>query len=347
MQLSFFILLFVTLSILFLSFTVFFRAEPLAEKFSKGEKERVPQFKRIVRLLAIGAITISCTAAGLHLPQTQYGRYLIGKYHFSKFLKTHSPEAADKAFYLWQRSANKKAFEEVFDKIPPNSHAWKSFIRRSSRLYFQKGKLDSYIEYLHNLEPRLLHPIGKSSVYFQLGSVFQTIDPQKAEHYFKTVISLKGDREDMDRARGNIHEIHHLNLGQNSPDFHLTTLDNQKISLQDLQGKIVLLEFWSIHCGGCIGEIPALKDIYSSTRSKDFTMLGISLDHGEEVVQFIKEQDLPWQHVLVNQELSSEILDIFNIQYIPSTYILDKNGKIAHKNLRGEKLKEAIFNLLR
>lgn len=346
MHLSFFVLLLIALCIVVVSLSVFFRAALLTEKFAKGEGEKNLKIMRIIRLLAVCAISVSCIAVGLHLPQTKYVRYLTGKYYFAKFTESQSLKAADKAFSLWQRSANKQAFEEVFEKIPQNSRVWKSFIERSSRLYYQKGELDSYVQYLLDLEAKLMHPIGKSSIYFQLGSVYQAIDPIKAENYFKTVISLQSDREDVDRARGNIHEIHNLNLGQYSPNFHLSTLDNKRISLQDLQGSIVLLDFWSIHCGGCIDEIPTLKDIYSFTKSKDFAMVGISLDHGEAVVKYIKEKNLSWQHVIVNQELSSEILDSFNIQYIPSTYVLDRNGRIRHKNLRGEKLKEAIFNLL-
>lgn len=345
-HLPFIALLSVTFIIIILSIYLFFRAGQFAEKINIKVVENNISKKRILRFCAVSILIFCCIVSAIYLPQTKYGSYLRGKQHFELFLKNRSIEEAEEAFSLWQRSANKEAFSWALPRMPQDSRAWQGFIMKSAGLYYLEGQLDNYVQYLLGIEKELTHPISKSALYFELGNVYLKTDPKKAENYFNMVLSLQGDKGDMARARGNINEMHNLNVGQKAPDFVMTTIDNKKITLQELQGKIVLLEFWSIRCGACIEEIPTLQSIYNVGKSKELVIVSISLEYGEEIVQFIQKKNLPGQHVMVDRETSTEILETFNIQFVPTNYILNKEGEIAHKDLQGKQLEEAIIKLL-
>jgi len=114
-----------------------------------------------------------------------------------------------------------------------------------------------------------------------------------------------------------------------APDFTLKTLDGEEIILSQLKGKVVLLDFWATWCGPCREAIPHLIQLYKAYRENGFEVIGMSLDKGDgEVVRnFAKSMDIPYPIVMAPEE----VVRNYRVTSIPTTFILDKEGKIRQR----------------
>jgi peroxiredoxin len=299
-----------------------------------------------LRAASLSGMVFCVLVAIFLLPRTQYGTFLVGNYYFSTYVKSKDEKAARKAFSMWQRGNSREGFARAYDKMPVDSMVWKDFIKRSTSLYHHRDKPEIYQKYLESLEKRLTSPMGKSAFYFFLGESVMDRFPEKALEYFTIVINLDASRLDVSEARGYVHEIETLNTGDIAPDFSVESIEGVNYSLHSLKGRVVLLDFWSMHCGSCLKEIPALKKLYAKYKSDDFTLLTVSLVTGGDVVDFIEKQQVPGHHILLERGQRPEILNQFNIQYIPTNYVLDREGRIAGKKLRGRALEEVMDRVM-
>jgi thiol-disulfide isomerase/thioredoxin len=114
-----------------------------------------------------------------------------------------------------------------------------------------------------------------------------------------------------------------------APDFTLKTLDDQEITLSNLKGKVVLLDFWATWCGPCRESIPHLIQLYKTYQENGFEMIGISLDKGDEtsVRNFAKSMDIPYPIVMAPEEVARN----YRVTSIPTTFLIDKGGKIRER----------------
>ena len=161
----------------------------------------------------------------------------------------------------------------------------------------------------------------------------------------KLSFSIIGEKI-VEQAQSYVNDLHSLQDGDLAPDFSAITINNENIDLSELRGKVVLIEFWSTTCGPCIKELPNLKEIYALNKdNKDFVMIGVSLDSDiEKVNSFIEINDLKWHQIF--DDGYGEISQLYNAVYIPRTYLIDRNGNIAHKDLRENDLKNAVSSML-
>lgn len=131
------------------------------------------------------------------------------------------------------------------------------------------------------------------------------------------------------------------------PDFKTNDISGQTLKLSEFKGKIVLLDFWATWCPPCRVEIPNLLEINRQFKNKNFVLISVSLDRDIPLAkQFVKEKEMNWLHV-IDRESSSSIASLYEIEYIPATFIIDGKGKIVARNLRGAELKNTIADLLK
>jgi len=141
-----------------------------------------------------------------------------------------------------------------------------------------------------------------------------------------------------------------LSIGQHAPDFTIIGIDDKPIKLSDYKGRYVMLDFWASWCMPCRQENPNVVKQYAVYHAKGLNILGISLDQDKSKwQQAITADNLSWTHAsdLKNFEGPTEVL--YHIQAIPSNFIIDPNGIIVAKNVRGTDLEEFLnktFNKL-
>ena len=136
-------------------------------------------------------------------------------------------------------------------------------------------------------------------------------------------------------------------VGSMAPDFTLNTPEGTPLTLSSLRGKIILLDFWASWCVPCRKENPNVVAVYSKYKDKGFDILGVSLDREKGAwVKAIADDQLTWHHVSDLKFWQSEAAVKYGVQSIPLTLLLDKEGKIIAKNLRGEELSKKLAELL-
>ena len=128
-----------------------------------------------------------------------------------------------------------------------------------------------------------------------------------------------------------------------APGFSLDGLSGRRVELKQFKGKVVFLTFWATWCGPCKEEMPSIEVLHQQFKGKDFVVLTVAVDlEGEiPVEKFIAKHDYTF-YVLVDSK--SEILDLYGVEGIPMTFLIDKQGRIVGKALgpRNWKSPEAL-----
>ena len=133
-------------------------------------------------------------------------------------------------------------------------------------------------------------------------------------------------------------------IGKPALDFHVTDLNGEALSLEQYRGQVVLLDFWATWCPPCIAEIPNVKKTYEKYKDQKFQIVGISLDRSREPLEaYIEKENLTWLHYWDN---IGKVSNLYKVQAIPSTFLIDGEGIIRKTNLRGYRLETAVAELV-
>lgn len=195
--------------------------------------------------------------------------------------------------------------------------------------------------------------IDNNPTSFASLAALQSLNPDVDFAYFQKVITnLDGKangNEIYDLLKQQVSQLSALAPGTMAPEINLPQPNGDMLSLSSLRGKYVLIDFWASWCGPCRRENPNVKKVYDKYHSKGFEILGVALDKTQAAwVTAIEQDQLNWKHVSDLKYWQSSVVPAYQVQAIPLTFLIDKEGKIIAKNLRGQALEdklEEIFGL--
>lgn len=141
-------------------------------------------------------------------------------------------------------------------------------------------------------------------------------------------------------------------VGVAAMDFTQNDPNGKAVKLSDFKGKYVLIDFWASWCGPCRNENPNVVEAFNKFKDKNFTILGVSLDGGntrttkEQWLKAVEDDKLAWTQVSDMQGWNNEVSTAWGIRSIPANFLVDPNGKIVAKDLRGGALHKKLAELL-
>lgn len=171
--------------------------------------------------------------------------------------------------------------------------------------------------------------------YEQAYSLFNKLDSSTQKNEF--LVSIKESLLNL--------KLKNRAIGTIIKDFELPNTNGELINTSNLKKRFLLLEFWASWCGPCRKYNPDLVKIYNQYNKEGFEIYGVSLDNvKEEWIKAIKEDNLNWVNTISEEGWNNEIIKSLEIRYLPSNYLVDKNGKILAINIKPAELEKLLKN---
>jgi peroxiredoxin len=186
---------------------------------------------------------------------------------------------------------------------------------------------------------------------YALGGAISSLRQKKHPNFSvfaQLFIDLFGQEEDpaIQSLRAELENAKMFMPGAEAPDFSQQTPEGEEVKLSDFRGKVTLVDFWASWCGPCRRENPNVVKLYNKYKDQGFDILGVSLDRDQKRwTDAIDKDGLEWTHVSDLKGWKNEVAKLYGVSSIPHTILLDEEGRIIQRNLRGEKLEEKLAEI--
>lgn len=234
-----------------------------------------------------------------------------------------------------------KPFEEKLEQISQDTTLTKTQLNELSTKYFSKI-LDTKKNYIKK------QPESYISLYLlkNLVEMESVLSFYELESFFD-IINVKAHKKSplLDFIENKLEALKRNRIiGKYAPSFSLKNPQGKKYSIENFRGKYILLDFWASWCAPCRVENKKIRQLYKKYKDKDFTIVSISFDNNKEKwIKAIKEDKIPWVHISDLKGFNkSEMRNLYKINSLPTTYIIDKEGKVIDQDLTHNELEKVL-----
>ena len=243
---------------------------------------------------------------------------------------------------------------DYLEKYPDSPEAVEVHLNLG-QLFAQAGSPDkavSHLEiYLARSGDRKPAEVAVAKFFLAQGYIARD-ELDKAELYLKEV-QAAGDvaplqlKQMTEITLQRIPILRKLKIGNPALPIEAATTAGDRITLESYRGKVLLVDFWASWCKPCRQEMPTVKSVYKEFHEKGFEILGVSMDQSEASFKgYIEEQGITWPQIFDGKGWKSAVGQQYGINSIPATFLLDRKGTVRYRDLRGDKLREAVRELI-
>jgi peroxiredoxin len=144
-----------------------------------------------------------------------------------------------------------------------------------------------------------------------------------------------------------IHGNAQLAVGRMAPEISLPNAKDSLVNLSSYKGQIVLVDFWASWCGPCRASNPGVLRLYKKYKEKGLVVIGVSIDVNKQAwLKAVKQDKLTYQQLNDATGMDSKVTEAYNVEMIPSSFLLDKEGRIVAVDLAGKQLDKLVKGLL-
>lgn len=168
----------------------------------------------------------------------------------------------------------------------------------------------------------------------------------------ETFASISSELKDHTLGRNlqaRVSKLNDTDVGSVAPSFSGPTPDGDELALEDVLGKLTLIDFWASWCKPCRVENPNIVSVYQDYKDKGFNVLGVSLDRPNQKnawLKAIEEDELDWYHISNLMFWNEPVAVQYGVRSIPKAFLIDENGVIVAKDLRGNQLRAKVAEIL-
>lgn len=210
-----------------------------------------------------------------------------------------------------------------------------------------RAHLAAFLDAGYEKDPNEVH-----MAWLMLGNVALEEEKfEEAREWYGKIAAADGvNQQAMQMARMSIERIEtikKLRIGAPLIPFEAVDIAGKPLAPADYKGRVVLLDFWATWCAPCRAEMPTVKGIYAKYHEKGFDIIGVSLDNDRAALdRYLDDEEILWRQVFDGKGWQAELGRIYGVSSIPATFLIDRQGRIRYKNLRGADLEEAVGKLI-
>ena len=232
-----------------------------------------------------------------------------------------------------------------------NQQAWEVYAREATIRSKALNGTDGGMEFYEVLVSDMVKRFPDSYMSVDLMDLFtqSSINPKLVEPMYNTLSKRMKNSEKVLRWKPKLDQAKLAVAGNvSAPEFTLNDTNGKPITLASYRGGYVLVDFWASWCVPCRAENPNVIAAYEKFKDKGFQVLGVSLDEKKDLwLKAIAEDKLPWTQVCDFKAAASVVTKAYNVSSIPANVLVDPNGKIVGKDLRGKALHDRLAELIK
>lgn len=278
----------------------------------------------------------------------------------SKLKNEKEPDVRDMLFIAYldaglygSQAIRPNVAREALEEISPASPLWSVQPMDMLVAIDESGQPDKYDTYLKTAADKQNdHDVKATVLYYQLTKAYHTGNLKQAESLYTDLVNNYNDTNYAEWARQMFDVDQAVKVGKKVPEFTVTSLSDPKvkISRESMLGKNYMIDFWATWCGPCVREMPNITAAYKKYKSKNFTVLSLSLDDSaKDVIRFHRQRyAMPWLNAFLGDGFKNKLAKKFDVTAIPSPILVNTRGIVVAKgiDLRGNNLDLTLSHYL-